>query len=284
MKGKSIERGGSLLGLMIFVTVLWYGNSPRIVISGTPYLIAAALICPFCFITTLRVKIGLKKGVSAQSLWVLQTRAQVLMLAAWQLAILGVLNIWADTFAGSFSIFVLSNLLVLACIIIADRFIALADSPSQDGGSKPMNIFGLSRSRRLFFWALIVYVSSIPAGTGVLLFTKMKPYPSPLHPPQLCLLLDAVYSAAAAGLVFQRYRLVASYRTDKLRFSLAALLVVGSATVTQFFGVGSLYILVLSSFTVLCTATSAYSLWKARNSGASELEAAVVPDGTPVPR
>lgn len=267
MKQKNIEIGGVLLGLVVLATVLWYGNSPGTVVFGASYLVAAACIDLFCLLVIFTVKMRMKKHSSAQSLWLLLTRAQLALLVAWQLGILGVLNIWASNLVRSATIFVLSNVLLLACVFISDRMIALSDSPDQSGGAKPLSSLGRPRSRRLFFWAFVVYPSSSLGVAGVLLFAKMKPYPFPFHPPQICLLLDAVFSAVAAGLVFQRYSgEVSNQPSHARRFLLAVLLVIGPATGFQFFVAGNLYANVLSSLTVICTAVSAHWLWRAKNS------------------
>ena len=118
-----------------------------------------------------------------------------------------------------------------------------SDDPKQESGSKPLNVFGRSRSRRLFYWGLIVYPSSSLVVAGLFLFANNEPYPSQFHPPQLCLLLDAVYSAAAAGLLFQRYHGASSSGLSMTRFVSIAFLFIGIAGCSpSFFKLESVYI------------------------------------------
>jgi hypothetical protein len=261
MTQRNIGRGVMLLGLVILATVIQYAHSPRTMLAGGSYLAAATIIGFICLLGISTVKIRLKKESSA-SLWLLVARAQVTLFAAWQFAILGILNIWAFNFVGSAKIFVLSNVLLLICVFISDRLIALADSPDQDGGSKPLSSLGRPRSRRLFFWAFFVYPASSLVIAEMILSERMKPYPAAFLPPQLCLLLDAVSSAVTAGLVFQRYRGKASGQPLAGRFILAVLLILGFGTGLQYFIGLDMYPNVLCSFTVVCTAVSAYYLWR----------------------
>jgi hypothetical protein len=266
MKLKSMERWASYLALVILGAILWYGSAPRKILVGAAYLVSAAFLGFFCLFNVLTVKTRLKKSPLSQSMWLLQTRAQVMLLVAWQLAITGLLNIWSSDTSGFLGIFLLSNVLVAVCIFTWDRLISIADNPSQDGGAQSLSSPGHRRSRRLFFWAFFVYPLLSLVLAGLMLFVKGKAYPAPFHPPQLCLLLDALFSAGAAGLIFQRYRGVSANQTHKATFILVGLLVVGVAIGSQLFVGWNPYTNLLSTFILLCATLCAYLLWQASNS------------------
>lgn len=266
MNLKSMQRWASFLALVILGAILWYGSAPGKILMGAAYLVSAAFLASFCLFNVLTVKTRLKRSPLSQSMWLLQTRAQVMLFVAWQLAITGLLNIWSTDTSRLLSIFLLSNGLAALCIFTWDRLISIADNPSQDGGAKSLSSLGRRRSRRLFFWAFFVYPLSSLVVAGVMLFVKGGVYPPLFHPPQLCLLLDAFFSMGAAGLIFQRYRGVSGNQIHKTAFILIALLVVGIATVSQLFVRWNPYSNLLSMVILLCTASCAYWLWKASNS------------------
>lgn len=265
MKLKSIERWASSLGLVVLVAILWYGGEPRRILTGAVYLVSAALLGFLCLFNVLAVKTRLKKGPLSQSLWLLQTRAQVMLLIAWQLAIIGLLNIWSAESSVFLSILLLSNLLVAVSIFTWDRLISIADNPSQDDGAKSLSALGRPRSRRLFFWAFFVYPLSSLVVADVMIFAGGASHPAPFDPPQICLLLDALFSAGAAGLIFQRYRGVSASQAHSAAFILVWLLVVCVAIGSQLFVEWRPYIDILSTFILLCTALCARWLWRASN-------------------
>jgi hypothetical protein len=205
MSRKSVEWGGSLLAVSVLAAILWNGYLPHSTGSSALYLLAASAVDSLCLLLSLSVRAQLKKSGSVNALTTLQTRAQVLFLVAWQLAIVGVVQILRDNFDATSGVFLLCGSLLAMCIFIADRLIALADSPNQDGGSKPLHARGRPRSRRLFFWVWVVYPFSTLGGASVMMFISKGRYPSLFHPQQVCLLLAALFSAGAAALVFQRY-------------------------------------------------------------------------------
>lgn len=209
----------------------------------------------------------LRKGEPPQTLWPFARRVRVPILAAWQLAILGLLNIWtAGESDASRRVLVLSGLLLALNIVIADRLLSLADSPDQDGGTKPLKFFDRWRSRRLCFWAFFVYPASIPIYLGADFCITGAPYSSLLHPPQLCLLLAAVMSAGTAALVFQRYHGLASDKRVRAMCALGVVFVVGFAGAFTFLQDYSRYVYALSSLTVMCLALSTNLVLRATNS------------------
>ena len=173
------------------------------------------------------------------------------VVAAWQISMLGLLNIWLVAPLGSIGIFLLSNLFLVVWIVTSDRFIALADTPNQDGGYAPLHFFGKQRSRRLLFWAFAVYPSTVVVLAGVMLFIKMKPYPNLFHPPQLCLLLAAFFSVVVAGLIFHRYHKVPSSGRRIVICSLAVVLIMGTAGIAEFYSASNLNVYPLSFLVVL---------------------------------
>jgi hypothetical protein len=263
MINKSAGRTASLLALVVLAAILWYGHSPHVMDAGVLYLLAAACVDLYCIPAALALRTRLRKGDSTQALWSLERTVRALVLVAWQLAILGLLSIWAVEPVGSPAVLASSGLPLVICIIVSDRLIALADTPSQDGGTKPLSFFGRLRTRRVYFWACTVYPASAPVMLGVRMFMRGKPYPSPLHPPQLCLLLAAVMSVGTAGLVFQRYRGLASDKRRSALCALAVFLVVGFAGVFAFFLAYSRYVYALSSLSVMCVALSAQLVLRA---------------------
>lgn len=266
MKLTSIERWASFLGLVVIVAILWYGSAPREILMGAVYLVSAALLGFFCLFNALTVKARLKRGPLSQSMWLLQTRAQVMLLVAWQLAITGLLNIWSGGSSGFLSTLLLSNVLVAVCIFAWDRLISIADNPNQDGGAKSLSSLGRPRSRRLFFWAFLVYPSTSLIIADVMIFANGKAHPTLFDPPQMCLLANAFFSVGAAGLIFQRYRGVSETQTYKAAFILVGLLVVGVAIGSEWLAGWEPYVDTLSMFVLLCPTLSAYWLWRASNS------------------
>jgi hypothetical protein len=265
MSRKSVEWGASLLALAVLAAILWSGYLPNSVETSALYLLAASGVDLYCLLVSLSVRAQLRKSDSVQVLGLLQTRAQVLFLVAWQLAIVGVLHILQDNFAVTSSILVMCGLLLAMCIFLSDRLIAIADRPNQDGGSKPLRARGRPRSRRLFFWVWIVYPWSTLAGASVMMFIGKGRYPSLFHPPQVCLLLEVVFSAGVAALVFQRYRELAFSGRLAAACFLPAVVILGFAGVFEMFSSSSSDTFWTSSLIVTCVSLSAY--WLLRGNG-----------------
>jgi hypothetical protein len=100
----------------------------------------------------------------------------------------------------------------------------------------------------------------------MMLFMNGRSYPSLFHSPQICLLIDTLFSVGAAGLIFQRYRGVSTRQIHKTSFVLVGLSVVGVATGSQLLAGWNPYIDLLSAIIMLCTAFCAHWLWRASNS------------------
>ena len=203
MSPKIIQHGGPLLSVLILAYILWYAISERSFDASLPYLAAALFPIQFCLHSSLVLRKESRQSAVDPILQFWKRRAEALFVVAWQLAILGAIQIVANNLVGT-AAFVLSSLLLVMCLAISDRLVALADSADQEGGYKPFPIFGLPRSRQFLFWICVVYPSTSLMGLGAVLFFKRKPYLTPLHPPQICLLVAAVFSAGSAEFVHFR--------------------------------------------------------------------------------
>jgi len=262
----NIQKCASSLGLVVVVAILWYGSSPRKMLMGAVYLVSAALLVSFSLVNVITVKTQLRRRSLSQVLWLRQTRAQATLLIAWQLTITGLLNIWSGGTSQLLSVFLLSNLLILVSIFAWDRLISIADGKNQDGGARSLSSMGRPRSRRLFFWAFLVYPSTCLIVADVMIFASGRAHPTLFNAPQICLLVNALFSVGTAGLIFQRYRGASATEAYRTAFALVGLLVFGAAVGSQWLVGWSPYVDLLSVLVLLCTAASAYWLWQARNS------------------
>lgn len=262
MKRLIAGAGIFLLGLTIIAAMLVCFENPHGLDSGGPYLIAASCTALFCLLTSRTARAEERKGEAGSALWLLQDRVAILYLVSWQLVVIGGLNIWASCFPASSVVFAVSCILLILWVLISDRLVALTDRASQAGGSRPM----FSRSRRLFFWGLLVYPASTLAIAAAAAFTRHRQFPTPFQPPQLSLLFVAVLSMGIGALSFQRYRVVLSSGKSVAMCSLGAAAVLFSAGVFTFLGGLSLFNYVVSSLIVISIAANANYLLRARSS------------------
>jgi hypothetical protein len=267
MQNSGVQRAGSILGLFIFVTLVWYASSPRLLLAGVLYLMAATYIVLFSVFLATSLKTKQRRGTRDPAVWSLNRRAYVLLLFAWEVAIVGVLNIWAFTYPVPRA-FTTSYVSAGIFIVLSYKLVALADSSTQDGGSMPLNYFGRPRSRRILFCGFVYTPIGMLALAGVLISLYWRWLPVPFQPPQLCLLLVALSSAMSAGMVMQRYRRAPQDKTLSARVLLPVLFgLVGTLVLQVVFGY-SLYVYVLSSITAACIAATVYWLSLAREGGA----------------
>jgi hypothetical protein len=265
MSRKSVERGASLLALVILATILWRGHLPHSAEASTLYLGVASFVDLYCLLILFFVLTEQRKSGSMETVGFLQTRAQLLFLIAWQLTVVGVLHVFADNFIGTQTVFILCGLLLAMCLFISDRMIAFADSPYQDGGSRPLHFFKRPRSRRVFFWAFIVYCGGSFGAAAVNFFIGLGSQSSLLHPPQLCLLFAAAVAAATAAFVIQRYHGLTFSRQLAAACFLPAVAVLGIACVFEIYSGSSPGTFWTSSVIVTCISLSAY--WLLRGNG-----------------
>jgi len=248
--------------------ILWYlsasTNTPGIV-----YLIAAIFLNAFSIYARRAGAFHLRRGDAPNSMWLCRERAQVMLMVALQLTTVALLSIWATKAWKSPSAFVLSNIAVALCIIGWDHLVAIADNPQQEGISVFMTVAGRPRTRRVFFWVWCVYPLCALILAEVFLLSANHAYPTVFDPPQMGLLIEAVLSTVAGGLIFQRYRSTSFRGLRKETFVLGGFAVGVAAICLQVFFAWAPYVIVLSNWVVACAAWSAYWLWHARSSGVS---------------
>src|SRR5579872_4694437 len=193
-------RAGFVLQLLILLALLWYGRVPRYVLAGAVYLLAASYLGLYCSVSSIRNQFQNKHQESKST--IADANRYALYLSAWQVAMIGVLNIWAVAYSPIRS-FVVSYLSAVIFIVASYKLVALADNSDQDGGYKPISFFGLPRSRKLIFLALVYSPIGMLAFAGIVILFAWPRCPFPFQPSQLCLLLAALSSVFSAGLVLQ---------------------------------------------------------------------------------
>jgi hypothetical protein len=267
---KGIERAASFLGLSILALVAWYGSSTRLMVAGALYLVAATSLCVVCLLLTSGLRAKRRKGIPEPAAWRLHTTAFVLLLSAWELAIIGCLNLWSFAFSGSRVSTLRGYLSVGFFLVFSYGLVAIADRSQQEGGSRPLNYFGRPRSRRLLFCAFVLYPITPLVIVG-LAWSRWKWCPSLLRLPQLWLLLVALSSAMSAGMVFQRYRAATANKAFGRKVALLTICGLASATAIQVFLVYDGYLYSLSSIAFACIAATVYWLSLAKETGSSLL-------------
>ena len=277
MKLKTIQRALTLLSVTILVALVWRVRSDSSVLPGALYLVVATYPALFGVYFAAPLLSKQRRGAPAPEAWTSHLRAYVLVLAGWQVCIVGLLNLWPFDFAER-SQFALGVGYALAAlfVVISYKLVAIADSENQQGGTKFISFFGHPRSRRLFFCALLYS----PIGPVVLLswiLSDARWCPILLRFPQIWFLLTALLSAMSAGFIFQRYRGVANEAVDKnweKGVLLATLFTIVLATGVQLFVGYDVSMYFLSSITVVCIGLSLYWLSRAgEGTGPSILKA-----------
>jgi hypothetical protein len=269
-----IGNAGLLFVLAVYATVIGYRNSPRTIAAGATYLAAAFCVGSLFACLFALLHVASKQGRSAQSIWFLERSVRVLLFVACQLQIIALLNMWASMGPSTVIVLIGSYVLAACFIVISDRMIALAELPSQDGGSNPLSYFGLPRSRRLLFWGFILYPEMALALGGIWVFFGKRAYLVFNNPPQMCLLLVALASVGMAAMVFQRYRKSIANELASKIVVLATLLCLGMAGLFQLVLAFSYYVFGLSTCSVICIAISVYWLLRASKNDLALLESA----------
>ena len=131
-----------------------YRSSP-LYLLGALYLIAAGFLNFFAVVLVggLRKKQG--NGDPEPAAWPIQTKASVLTLCGWQVAIVGLLNFWQSDFSGSRPSVIIGYLLTGVFIAVWFKLVTMADSSRQEGGSRPFNFFGRPRPRWMWLCAFL---------------------------------------------------------------------------------------------------------------------------------
>jgi hypothetical protein len=237
------------------------------VVDGALYLVIASCLCLASVLLAAIVEAKRRRGIADASDWARHARAYVFLLLAWQLTSVGLLNIWAVDHSHGSLVFGLSYLSAIVFIVCTSMLIGFTDQSKQEGGPKPLNYFGVPRSRSLLFYAFCYLIGPL-LFAGIWIFFTLKPIPAPFQPPQLCLLLVSLSAVFSTGMVFQRYRSALPDKVLAARVWFVAVGVLGSAgAINVIFGY-STYLCVLSSIVLGCTAASFYWLSLARE-GAS---------------
>ena len=261
MEEKNIRWACLALDALVIGTIAWCGTSPRALLAGVWYVVAAGLLSFLSALSTIRLR---KAAAAGSSAWPFRRTASVFLLVGWQLEILGLFSIAASSPSTRISV-ALSGLATAVFVAVGYKMVSLADSSEQDGGTKPINYFGRPRSRRIFF-AGFVYT---PIGPLLILSAAWSGHrwcPKFLQPPQLWLLLITLMSCMAAGMIFHRYRSAAGSRVMATRISISTICLLACSVVSYAFSAWAVYVLLLSSIVVICAAGTAYWLLLARES------------------
>lgn len=247
--------------------IVWYRNSPHVFLPGTVYLLSALLLNAASAYERRSRRTRDANGTPvAAAIWSSGIRAKVLTLAAWQFVIAGLLGIWANEQSRSLAITAVANCAVVVLLMGWDQLIAVTDDPQQDGGAASLICAGRKRSRRLFFWVWCVYPLTSLLLVEITLSLETRAYPRMFDPPEICLLLDAVFSCVAGALVFQRYRRTAANGLKGKPFLLAGL-ALGFATVISQWVVGwTMYTAALADLVVLSSLWCVFWLLRVRRS------------------
>jgi hypothetical protein len=260
MKNKGILSSESFLGLLILGIILWYGRQLRSLLPGVLYLIAASYLCLFYTLLAARRQKASQGKVKLQiPMWSLHRKASVLLLFAWELAIIGLLNIRALDSIVSQASYIRGYLSIGVCLFLSYKMVGLADASDQYGGSKPLNYFGRPRSRRIFVVGFIFF-PVIQIVILSLIWAGHQPSPQLFRPPEVFLLLLTLLSAITAGLVFHRYR---GEPPNKTLIKWILIPTASGMACTMFVDViagFSTFIYVMSSITTICAAGTAYWL------------------------
>jgi hypothetical protein len=260
---RGIERAGSLLGVVILTTTAWYGRSDRMVVDGALYLVIASCLCLASILLGAIVGAKQRRGIADASDWIRYTRAYVFLLCAWQLAIVGLLNIWAVDHSHDSLVFALCCLSTIVFIICTAMIVRFSDNPKQEGGSRPLNYFGVPRSRSLLFYAFCYLLSPVFIA-GIWIFVSMKQIPAPFQPPQLCLLLVSLLTVISMVMVFQRYRQALPNKALAGKILALTACVLGAVATIHIILGYSVYVFVLSLVAVSCVGASLHWLLRAR--------------------
>jgi hypothetical protein len=271
MRLKNLQLAGSLLSLSILAMLVWYRSSP-LYLPGALYLVAAGYLNLFAVVLVAGLRKKQRSGSPEPAAWAIRTKASVLTLAGWQVAIVALLNLWQSGFSGSLTSVIMGYLLTTVFAVVWFKLVRMADSSEQEGGSKPFNYFGRPRPRWIFFCAFL-YTPTIPLIIANVELSEAQWCPVLLRLPQFWLLVVTFISVASTGLIFHRYRRAAPNKTWAVRTFIATLLGLGVAGLVQVVWGYSLAVYLLSLVSVACVAASAYWLSLAREGTAHEVHA-----------
>jgi hypothetical protein len=261
-----IQRAGSLISVFILILLISYVGSARFPLFGSLYLILASYLSLFSMIIVTKLRRKLRSDNPEPAAGLLHTRANVLLLSASQVAIIGLLNILGFGFSGSTVSIILGYVLAGGFMILSYKQVAIIDRPAQEGGSKPLSFFGRPRSRRLVFCALI-YSPIGPLIVLSLIWSDWKWCPTLLRIPNIWLLVSAMLALISAGLAFQRYREAGTRREWATQIVVVTMVVLGLTGFVDILLEYSVYMYALSSIAIVGIAATVYWLSLAREDG-----------------
>jgi hypothetical protein len=262
MSLKNIRTLASLLGLIVTATIIWYRSWPSALVAGIAFLMAAEILCLICVAVTLKVR----KGITLEGKFsFIYNRAYVVLLAAWQVAIVGALSIFSVILSTKFFHLLVDYTSALLYCVCSYKILSLADSAKQEGGYKPVSFFGYPRSRKLLF-VLFAGCSTIFPLTIMSLEDAASTgwRPIAFQPSQACLLMVAIMSVMSAGLIYQRYHGIVTMsktRHAKATLGVTLLFLVCVAVIQQIVPYGR-YVSVLSAIAIIGCAVSLSFLWQ----------------------
>jgi hypothetical protein len=248
------------LGAAVAAIAIIYGDSARAALAAAPYL-GAACVADLAAIAALgKARLALRLEDVGPGAWRGLRAARVFAFAGWQLEILAILNVWATAATWPLPVVFLCYALAAVGVGLGDRLVAMADSPDQRGGSRPVGARG--QSRRMFFWLFVVYPMLPLLAASALLAAGDAPYLAFLNPPRAALVAASVAAAAAGLLAAQRYRRSRATAAPARAGVYAALagLVIAAAGAVAFAFRASLYLYLFSSAAVACGTLGARKL------------------------
>ncbi len=237
----------------------------NLLLPGLLYLMAAVLLCTASICVTVisnRRNREASNNIDSSSL---QTRAKVLGLVAWLLAIIGGMNISSVNFPKSVIHLVADYVLLGLFFVASYRIVSIVDSPEQRDGYRPFSFFGYPRTRRLIFSVFAVYCIICPITLASLEFSIGSGgwRPIAFQSSQACLLAAAIVSTLFAGLILERYRGVTTEtKRPKIWLSVVTMLFLLCAAAIQATLSYRVYVYILSVIAVTNSAVALSSLWQ----------------------
>lgn len=202
---KMVQIGGSIIQVLWICLLIGYVGKPQAYLHGVLYITVAAYLALYAVIGASKVRTTERKGARYGDEQVSRKRPTLLLNLAWQVAIIGWLNIWPFTFVDSPASVLLGYAIVGLFAYLCQTLVGSIDDPDQAGGSMPMVYFGFKRSRKLLFWCL-VYVLLVPSTILSLEWSRYRWCPLVLKAPTIWVLQCALLSSFVLLLALQRYR------------------------------------------------------------------------------
>lgn len=224
----STERAGALLGVVSLAAIV-VSSTGRAGFAGAAYLGAAGIASTLSLHQCACRRALVRRREAGPALWQTALKARVAVLLGWQLALVGLLGVWAAGAAHSPAVAALSYGAAAGGVLVGDRLVALADSADQAGGTIPPAPFGRPRSRRLMFWALAVYPTATLWVAAAVFFRADAANAGAAVAPRIAISVLAALSLASTGLVAQRYLGGSAAANSRLLYPAAAIILAGAA-------------------------------------------------------